>query len=218
MNLLSIEETKSLIADGAWVVDSRPSSFFVNGLVPQSVHLPYTGSFISYAELLLGPELKLVLLTEPGQEAIIYRELVKTGYANVAGIIAGGYQAWVDSGGKIDIIIEVTSEEFELDFKFDEFYLIDLRAEEQYEEEHFEYAENLPLLDLEDAIPDLNPEVTYYLYGNSFEEAVFAAALFKRGGFHRIRAVNEGYEALKSTKIPVIKKKKTKTDPNFSAN
>ena len=218
MNLLSIEEAKTKIADGAWVIDSRPSAIFVQGLIPQSYHIPNSNNFIEYAELLLEPDMRLILIAEPGQETVISRNLLKTGFANLAGVIDGGFEAWVAAGGKVDLIIDITAEEFELDFTFDEFYLIDLRAEDQYEEEHFEYAENLPLSELEEAIPDLNPDVTYYLYGNTFEDAAYAAALFKRGGFHKLRAVNEGYEALKNTKIPVIKKKKSKTDPNFSAN
>jgi rhodanese-related sulfurtransferase len=218
MNLLSIEEAKSLIADGSWVIDSRPSAIFVQGLIPRSYHIPNSDSFLEYAELLLESDMKLILLAESGQETAISRNLLKTGFANLAGIIDGGFEAWVAAGGKVDLIIDITAEEFELDFNFDEFYLIDLRTEDQYEEEHFEYAENLSMTELEEAIPDLNPDVTYYLYGNTFEDAAFAAALFKRGGFHKLRVVNEGYEALKNTKIPVIKKKKSKSDPHFSAN
>jgi rhodanese-related sulfurtransferase len=218
MNLLSIEEAKSQIADGAWVIDSRPSAIFVQGLIPQSYHIPNSDDFLEYAELLLEPDMKLILLAEPGQETAISRNLLKTGFANLVGTIDGGFEAWLAAGGKVDLIIDITAEEFELDFNFDEFYLIDLRTEDQYEEEHFEYAENLPLSELEEAIPDLNPDLTYYMYGNSFEDAAFAAALFKRGGFHKLRAVNEGYATLKKTNIPTIKKKKSKSDPNFSAN
>lgn len=218
MNLISIDHTRALIAEGVWVLDSRPSAFFVQGMIPQSVHIPNTNNFLEYAELLLEPELKLVLLTEPGQETAVSRNLIKTGFATVVGIIDGGYDAWIAAGGKNDLIIDISADEFELDFNFDEFYLIDLRTEDQYEEEHLEYAENLPLADLEETIPDLNPDLIYYLYGNTFEDAAFAAALFKRAGFHKLRVVNEGYEAIKATKIPVVKKKKTKTDPNFSAN
>lgn len=218
MNLISLGETKSLIAEGAWVIDSRPSAFFVNGSIPGSVHIPHSECFLEYAELLLEPDLKLVLVIEPGKEQQVSRDLLKTGFATVAGVLEGGYEAWVGAGEKIDLIIDITPEEFELDFSFDEFYLIDLRDGEQYEVEHFEYAESLPLSELEESIPDLNPELTYYLYGRSFEDAALAGSLFKRGGFHKLRIVNQGYEALKSTNIPVIKRKKVKPDPNFSAN
>ena len=218
MNLLSIDESKSLIADGTWVIDTRPSAVFVQGLIPHSIHIPHSDRFLEYAELLLEPEIKVILLAEPGQETSISRDLMKTGFANLTGVIDGGYEAWKNAKSKIDLIIDITAEEFALDFQFDEFYLIDLRSYDEYEVEHFEHAENLPLSELEDAIPDLNPDLTYYLYGNTFEDAAFAGALFKRAGFHKLRVVNEGYESLKQTNIPVVKKKKTKSDPNFSAN
>jgi hydroxyacylglutathione hydrolase len=218
MNLLSIDEARSLIADGAWVIDSRSSAVFVQGLIPQSIHIPHSDSFIEYTELIVEPDMKLLLVAGSGQEMAVSRDLRKTGFANLSGIIDGGYEAWVAAGGKKDLIIDISPEEFELDFNFDEFYLIDLRTEDLYEEEHIEYAENLPLSELEEAIPDLNPDLMYYLYGTTFEDAAFAASLFKRGGFHKLRVVNEGYEALKNTNIPVTKKKKAKSDPNFSAN
>ena len=218
MNLISIEETKALIADGTCVLDTRPSAIFVQGLIPQSIHIPNTDNFLEYAELLLEPDMKLMLLAEPGQETAVARNLIKTGFASLIGIIDGGYDAWLTANDNRDLIIDISPDEFEMDFNFDEFYLIDLRTEDQYEEEHLEYAENLPLSELEEAIPDLNPDVIYYLYGNTFEDGALAAALFKRGGFHKLRVVNEGYDSIRATKIPVVKKKKTKTDPNFSAN
>ena len=207
-----------MIADGAWVIDSRSSAIFVQGFLPSSFHIPVNDNFMEYAELLIEPDMKLILLSDPAQEALVSRNLLKTGFANLMGVIDGGYEEWISAGGENDLIIDISPDEFELDFNFDEFYLIDLRTEDQYEEEHLEYAENIPLYDLEEAIPNLDPEVMYYLYGNTFEDSAFAAALFKRGGFHKLRIVNEGYEALKKTKISVIKKKKTKTNSKFSAN
>jgi len=218
MNLISIDETKSLIAEGAWVIDSRPSSIFVQGLIAQSVHIPDSDAFLEYGEAVLESDIKLVLVTEPDQEEIIARKFIKTGFANVAGIVKGGFGAWVEADGLIDIIIDISLEEFALDFQFDEFYLIDLRPEEDYEQEHVEHAENITLPDLEETIPDLSPDMTYYLYGRSFEDAAFAASLFKRGGFHKLRVVNEGYDAIKATEIPIVKKKKEKPDSKFSDN
>lgn len=101
MNLISIDHTRALIAECVWVLDSRPSAFFVQGMIPQSVHIPNTNNFLEYAELLLEPELKLVLLTEPGQETAVSRNLIKTGFATVVGIIDGGYDAWIAAGGKM---------------------------------------------------------------------------------------------------------------------
>ena len=218
MDLLSIKETQSLLSDGAVVIDTRPSGIFVQGLIPGSIHIPDSDRFSEFADLLIEPEMKLLLVAEAGRENIIARNLIKTGFANLAGIVDGGYEAWVSAGGVKDIIIDITTEEFELDFNYDEFYLIDLRPVELYEADHVEYAENLSLSDVEDAVSDLNQDSMYYLYGESFEEAAFAGALFKRAGLHKLRVLNEGYEALRQTKVPIVKKKKNNTDANFSAN
>jgi hydroxyacylglutathione hydrolase len=218
MDLLSIAETKSLLADGAWLIDARPSAIFIQGFIPGSVHIPYGDNFTAYLELLLEPGIKAILLAESGQENNIARHAIKTGFVNLAGAIDGGYEAWVAAGGKKDIIIDIGLEEFELDFNYDEFYLIDLRTEDQYDKGHLEHAESLPLSDIADYIADLQADNMYYLYGHSFEDAAFAASLFRRSGFYKLRIVNQGYEAFKDTKIPVVKKKNPKTDPNFSAN
>jgi rhodanese-related sulfurtransferase len=218
MDLLSIEKTRSLIAEGAWIIDARPSAIFVQGMIPRSVHVPHTADFARYLELLIEPDIPLVLVAEPDQQNAIAKDLIRTGFANLIGIVDGGYDAWLAAGGQSDLIIDINAEEFELDFEYDEFYLIDLRADDQYEESHLEYAESLPLEGVEEAIPDLSPDMMYYFYGESFEDAAFAAALFKRDGFHKLRVVSEGYEALKKTKIPQAKKKKKNSDQNFSAN
>lgn len=218
MNLLTVNQIKTLPADGYVIIDIRPSAVFVNGFIPNSIHLPYTENFIENAGLLLEPENKLILITETGMEGTIAKALHNTGFATVTGIVEGGYEAWQANEANKDIIIEIDAEEFELDFNYDEFYLIDVRPEEEYAQEHFEYAENLPLSEIEEAIPDLSIDLTYYIYGNTFEDAALAASLFKRAGFNKLRVVNQGYQALKATAIPVVKKKKTKTDNNFSDN
>ena len=218
MDLLSIDDVKKLMADGAVVIDTRPSAFFVQGYIPGSLHIPASGQFKELASLLLEPEIKVLLLAEAGKETAIARELIKTGFVSLAGTIDGGYEAWIAAGGAIDLIIDITAEEFEIDFNFDEFYLIDLREDEPYAEEHFEHAENIPLEDIEELISDLSVDGTYYLYGASFEEAAVAGSIFRRNGFHKLRVVNEGYAALKETRIPVEKKKKPKADINFSDN
>ena len=64
----------------------------------------------------------------------------------------------------------------------------------------------------------LAPAASYYIYGASFEDAAFAASLMKRNDFHILRVVNVGYDELKGTEIPVVKKKKAQTDPKFSDN
>ena len=118
----------------------------------------------------------------------------------------------------IDLLVDIGIDEFEIDYKFDEFYLIDIRSEEDYELEHLEYAENIPLADLDTTLVDMNHNSAYYIYGNSASEATIAASIFKQFDFHKLRVITEGYELLKLSTIPITKKKKEKAGNFFSAN
>ena len=218
MDILSIDEVESFLADGAIIIDTRPSDSFVQGFIPRSINVPVTDSFKEQLSLFLEPDIKVMLLTEPDQEANITRQVAKTGFVNLVGIVGGGYAQWFASGRKTDLIIDIPKDEFEIDFNFDEFYLIDLREEDDYAAEHIEYSESIPISELEEVLSDLNSDGTYYLYADTFENSVLAASLFKRNGFHKLRVVNEGYEAIKQTNVPIAKKKNPKKDINFSAN
>ena len=218
MNSLSPQEATVLMDGGAIIIDTRPSATFVQGFIPGSIHIPLNDQFRSYAELMLDPEYSAILITEVGQEEKVSRDFIKTGVVSVAGYIAGGYDAWLAAGGRPDIIIDIDAEEFGIDYKFDEFYLIDTRTDDEFEAEHIEHAESVPLADIEENTDTLDTGDSYYIYGATFEDAAFAASILRRSDFQKIRIVSVGYEALKAAEIPLAKKKKQKNDSKFSDN
>ncbi|MCW3125750.1 MAG: fold metallo-hydrolase [Bacteroidetes bacterium] len=218
MNQLTIAEASVLLDDGTLVIDTRPSSLFLQGFIPGAIHIPLSDRFKEYAELTLDPEYSAIIVAEKGQEEKACRDLAKTGVVTIAGYLDGGYDAWLAAGGASDLIIDIDAEEFGIDYKFDEFYLIDTRSDDEYESEHIEYAENIPLSEIEETAPSLNAADSYYIYGSSIEDAAFAASLFRRSDFFKIRVVTVGYDDLKATEIPIVKKKKAKNDSKFSDN
>ena len=218
MNQLTILEATTLLNGGAIIIDTRPSGLFVQGFIPASIHIPLSDHFKEYVELVLDPEYNVVVVAEAGKEEKACRDLAKTGVVMVAGYIDGGYEAWIASGGKSDLIIDIDMEEFGIDYKFDEFYLIDTRQDDDYEAEHLEHAESIPLSDLEENTSALDTSASYYIYGASFEDVVFAASILKRNDFHILRVVHASYQELKGGNIPIVKKKKPKNDSKFSDN
>ncbi len=219
MKPLSTQEAASLIEGGALVIDTRPSAVFMSGFVPGSLHIPISDQLSAYAELTLDPEYTAILIAEAGQEEAASRSFIKTGVVSVAGYIDGGYEAWTAAGGAADIIIDIDAEEFAIDYKFDEFYLIDTRPDEDYEAEHIEYAESIPLSDIEENTPALSTAASYYIYGKTIADAAFAASLFRRAEFQKVRVISASYEDLKANPdITILKKKKTKQDSKFSDN
>ena len=115
----------------------------------------------------------------------------------------------------LDMLITIDAEELYLDYRFDEFYLVDVRSKKEFETEHLEYAENIVLNDLELLIIDLDITQSYYVYAGSIAEAVTAGSLFKHYGFNLIKVVADTYDIIKATGISVVQNKKEKSSKRF---
>ena len=216
MHKIEPDEFKGLSAKGHAIIDTRKSEVFIEGFIKGSVSIPFTENFLVAIDDLISPELKLLIVADASDLTEVLKALKGSGLDNVAGYLDGGYDAWVSAGNKFDMIITVDEEELAIDYKFDEFYLVDLRSREEFEKEHIEDAENIVLIDVEQIIVDAENNLNYYLYGNNAIEAVTAASLFKKNGFHRVRAVMADYEKIKATNIPFfVQKNKNKASAKF---
>ncbi len=89
----------------------------------------------------------------------------------------------------LDLIICVDPDEFAIDYRFDEFYLIDLSEPGQFEAEHLEDAENLPFDELPTEVAELDPEMRIYLTGSNSFQKFLAASFLKRNGIPHVRVV-----------------------------
>lgn len=216
--LLHISDAQALLRGGAFLIDTRPTADFINGFITKSLHLPMGERFEEYATLMITPEDTVVVIAQPGQEEQVYGAMAKTGFINIKGIVAGGYDSLVASGMATDVLIAIDIDEFEIDYKFDEFYLIDIRNEVQYDLAHIEHAENIPLADLSTTITAMNNSSIYYLYGATAEEAIVAAAICKQYDIHLLRAVEASFDQIEQSNIPITHQKKVQADNSFSAN
>jgi rhodanese-related sulfurtransferase len=100
------------------------------------------------------------------------------------------------SDAGFDLSIAVDLEEFLLDYKYDEFFLIDVRATDDFEKGSIEHAQSIPSEDLLQTIVELDPNKSYYIFGNNFEDALFATSIFKQNGFNLVRIVSCSYDEI----------------------
>ena len=208
MQKFELSEFKALDLGGWTIVDTRKSGIFADGFIAESVSIPYDVNFVDSLQTLISPEIKIILIAEESEVALILKTIKASGVANVPGYLDGGFEGWQKDGGKFDLLISIDADEFALDYQFDEFYLIDLRDKEDYEKGHVEDAENIALVDLEPLLVEMDTAELYYLYGETVAQAVTAASLLKRNGFHRMRSVAADYETLKAAGLPMFAPKK----------
>lgn len=205
---LSIGAFKTKVKDGAWILDTRTSTTFTNGFVPDSISIGLDGRFAEWAGILLPFDQPLVLVTEAGKEKESAVRLARVGIDNVQGYLEGGYEAWADAGERTDMIVDIEPEELAMDIPHDpRLEVLDVRKPGEFDNGHVKGAVNMPLDTLRDPlnIAMINDDNNLYVHCAGGYRSVIAASLLKRQGYHNLRNVLGGYGKIKDVKnMPVV--------------
>jgi glyoxylase-like metal-dependent hydrolase (beta-lactamase superfamily II)/rhodanese-related sulfurtransferase len=212
LNALTVEEFKSRMEGEAVVLDTREAPVFVQGFIPGAIFIGLEGKFAEWAGSLLPFDKPFLLVTEPGKEKETVTRLARVGFSKIEGYLKGSFEAWKRAGEKIDLVIEVESDELAMDIPFDpNLVVVDVRKEVEFADGHVVEAVNIPLGNMADPASMANIEDTdnLYLHCGSGFRSVIAASLLKKQGIHNLRNVAGGWDKIKDE--PGIK---TEKDPS----
>lgn len=201
MQALGVDAFKSKAKEeDVIVLDTRPAPVFTQGFVPGSISIGLEGRFAEWAGSLLPFDKPLLLITEIGQERETIVRLARVGFEKMEGHLAGGYEAWVAAGEKIDMIIDVEADELAMDLPFDQnLVIVDVRKVPEYADGHIKEALNIPLEDLTDpaSMANLDDNHNIYVHCAGGYRSVIASSLIKRQGIHNIRNVAGGWSKIR---------------------
>lgn len=205
---LTIDDFKAAVTAGAWILDTRASTTFTEGFVPEAISIGLDGRFAEWAGTLLPHDQDFVLVTEAGKEEESIIRLARVGYDRVQGYLMGGFEAWREAGEKLDLIIDIEADELAMDFPHDiRLEVLDVRKPAEYEAGHVQGATNLPLSDMMDPLnlAMVDSDNNLYVHCAGGYRSVIAASLLKRQGFHNLRNVLGGWGKMKEQKtLPVV--------------
>lgn len=211
MNALSVADFKAAVEAGAYILDTRPSTVFTEGFVPESISIGLDGRYAEWAGSLLPYEQKLVLVTEVGKESESITRLARVGIDKVQGYLEGGFETWIAAGEQADLIIDVEADELAMDIPFDNrLEVIDVRKPAEFEAGHVQGATSMPLSEMTDIlnIASIDSEHNLYVHCAGGYRSVIACSLLKRQGFHNLRNVLGGWGKMKDQEgIPVVEGK-----------
>ncbi len=190
-----------------FILDTRHASTFTQGFIPGSISIGLEGRFAEWAGSLLPFDQNIILVTEPGKEKESIIRLARVGFEKIIGYLNGGYEAWVDAGERIDMIVDVEADELAMDLPFDEnLVVVDVRKETEFGNGHVKDAVNIPLNDMMDpgSMANLEEHHNIYVHCAGGYRSVIAASLIKRQGIHNLRNVVGGWNKIKEQgdKIP----------------
>ena len=204
MQPLSIAEFKNKVEhENAWILDTRPSTVFTSGFVPESISIGLDGRFAEWAGTVIPLKQPLVIVAEPGKEKESITRLARVGIDNILGYLDGSYAAWQEAGEPIDLIIDIEPDEFAMDIPHDpKMEIVDVRKPAEFIAGHVKGATNLPLDELTDPlyIANFEDDVNLYIHCAGGYRSVIAASLIKRQGVHNLRNVLGGFGKIKLEK------------------
>lgn len=182
---LDVTQVRSLLAEGAEVIDVRPVTEFAAGHIPGALSIPLRAVFASWLGWLANPERPLIVVRGPEQDsAEIAWQAAKIGHTNIAGELAGGLDAWIADEREITATRLVRADEI------DQEHVLDVRQDPEFAAGHVPGATHVELGALTEHTKAPPGASTVVMCGHG-ERAMSGASLLEQAG-HRDLAVLEG--------------------------
>ncbi len=209
MNALSVIEFKKNIKENTIILDTRDSTKFTQGFIPNAISIGLDGRFAEWAGTILSFDHPILLVTDPGKEKESLVRLARVGYDKMEGYLEGGFEAWQKAGEAIDLIIDVEADELMMDKKHDNnLVVLDVRKETEFADGHLKDAINFPVQTLLDPInvAAFEEDQNIYVHCGGGYRSVIAASILKRQGIHNLRNILGGWSKIKLEKEAEIQK------------
>lgn len=183
---LTIPQARSLMSEGAQLIDVRPAASFAAGHPRGALSIPLRPAFASWLRWLASHEAPLIVLRDADQDAEeIVWQATKIGYRNLAGEVTGGMDAWRSLGAPTGTIPLSTAAPAEA------VQVLDIRQRAEFEAGHVPGAQHIELGALTDRIDEVADRPTVVMCGHG-ERAMGAASMLAQAGHQHVQVLEGG--------------------------
>lgn len=205
---LSPEAIELLVAtQDALILDTRAPQSFAEGHIPGSIFIGIKGDFAPWVGTLITDiKQNLILVADPDSIQEVLIRLSRVGYDNTLGYLEGGIKAWQAAGKAIDTVKEIKPELLadEIDAQEEDFIVVDVRKDGEYEASHIEAVKHASLAFINEKLETFNTELPVYVHCAGGYRSMIAISILKARGIHNLINVQGGFNALKNTGIPLL--------------
>ena len=174
------------------VIDSRHPVEFAKKHLKGSVNIGLNGSFAISAGNLIDVNSDILIISNPGDENETIKRLLRVGFDNIIGFLDGSIDKLQDEH-ILDSIQQVKSEN--LDEKYNDYKVIDVRTKSEYKSSHLLNSINLPLYDIADKKNILNKDEKYLIHCQTGYRSMIASSLFKKMNFNVVE-IKDGFKGI----------------------
>jgi len=201
LNALTPQEFEDLANQtGAILLDTRDPQIFAKGFIPNAINIGLNGQFAPWVGALITDlQQPILLVADAGKEEETITRLTRVGYDNTIGYLNGGFESWISTDKEIDTIESISADAFEEAATAGNITALDVRKPGEYESEHLEFTLSRPLDFINEWMPEIHPDQTYYIHCAGGYRSMIAASILKARGVQNVIDIAGGYGAIKNT-------------------
>ena len=190
-------------ANDAQVVDTRSGVSYGAAHVPGALSI-WEGGLSSFAGWFVMHSSPVLLVGETNDVTQAVGHLVRMGYDNIGGLLAGGMQAWHEAGLASERVQMVTVQDLcdRLD-EGEEPWILDVRSDEEVEQQEIPTAHHVHLTQLPEHLDEVSKGQQVYVFCGSGRRSMTAASLLKRAGYDDVTVVLGGLAGWSSVRCPM---------------
>ena len=201
---LTSAEVEGKLAEGALLIDARPSQAFAGGHIGGSLNVGLSSAFPTWAGTVIPADSAVLLvLDRPEHLWEVTWQLLRIGYPPPMGWLSGGMQAWASSGRPVEKTTEIRVQELHDMVERHEVLVLDVRQPAEWASGHIPEATFITGAELperKNELPDDRPVAV--VCGSGYRSSV-AASLLSASGRKRVLNVIGGMSAWNSAELPI---------------
>ena len=193
------------ITEGALVVDCRSPEAFAGAHIPGSLNIGAGTSFPTWAGSIVPENADVLLVVDhPAELWDIYWKLMRIGYKEPIGWLAGGMAAWRTAAQPLGSLPQWTPKELEAHRRDkDDLFILDVRQPAEWHAGHVPDAHHIPGSNLPAQLDDVPKDKPIAVYCGSGYRSSVAASLLRRTGHRNVYNVIGGFTAWEAEQLPV---------------
>jgi hydroxyacylglutathione hydrolase len=202
---LSPEEFKAEIQKGAVVIDTSDPHTFGGAHIKGAYNIWGEG-LSAFAGWVLPYDHPLLLVLESNRTLnTAVRDLIRIGYDNIAGYLNEGMDGWYNNAFDVERSGLLSVRELkEILGRQEEFTLLDVRSQEEWESGYIQGARHIYVGHLEQGLSEIPKDKPVIVYCSTGHRSSLGVSILLRAGFKTVHNVLGGTSAWTAAEFPVI--------------
>ncbi len=195
------------------LVDTRDPAGFGGAHIRGSYGIGLGPSFGTWAGSVLPEDLPIVLLLPGGEEQATpaltaaweeaVRQLLRVGFDQITGYVAGGMRRWVAEGLPFDSLEQVSAARTRQLLRRGTVRLLDVRQPHEWRDGHIPGAVHIPGASLPGRLGEIDRDGTWIVACSTGYRSTIAASLLRRAGVRRTANLLGGMSAWVAASLPL---------------